>query len=627
MCGIAGYISRGFDSTGEKAVKNMMNRMIHRGPDSFGQYSEGSVFFGHRRLAIIDVTSAGHQPMVVNDIALTFNGEIYNFRELREELEELGHEFVSRSDTEVLLKSYLAWGNACVQRFRGMFAFAIWDGHRKTLICARDPFGKKPLYYHFSSGKFIFASEPEALVSGLVRRPEISAPGVACYLLKGYFPLGETIYQTIQSVPPGTVMTWDLSEQGLEMWRYTELKFSLAGGKPEVGRKNLVGLCDRALESSIDRRLVSDVPIGTLLSGGVDSSLVTLIAAEQSGPPLQSFTVSFEQEEFDETSYAVEVAKKKDINHHIVSQKMADLPETLENLVAAFGEPFGDPSAIPSYWVFNSLKNHVTVALTGDGGDEVFAGYKGFKLFDLRSKLSIFSGTTDLVPLNWMLTLTHNRSRRVREAGYFLAALRKSSSDAYYLFHQSGWTELWRKRAMRPEMWRATGESTIDQRDRETFENAGKGDMERYLNMMLERLAQYFLVKIDRTSMAHSIEARSPMLDIDLISLTQNLSPQQLIRGGEEKSLLKEILSARMGKKFSYRTKMGFTPPLEKWLRDESTRSWLERRLTDPESLSYAVFQPERIREMLYQENSADHSGRIWKLIFLNEWHRKAYLQ
>lgn len=177
---------------------------------------------------------------------------------------------------------------------------------------------------------------------------------------------------------------------------------------------------------------------------------------------------------------------------------MADLPETLDSLIDAFGEPFGDPSAIPSYWVFNALKDNVTVALTGDGGDEVFAGYKGVKLFYLRNLLSAFSGATDFLPLANMLTLIHNRRRRVREAGYILAALRKNASDAYYLLHQSGWTEPWRKRMMRPEMWRATGESIIDQNDRAAFEAAGKGELERYLNMMLERLAQYFLVKIDR---------------------------------------------------------------------------------------------------------------------------------
>lgn len=626
MCGITGYVSREIDPKGRHAVERMTRRLIHRGPDDSGIYTAGGINLGHRRLSILDLSPKGHQPMVAGDAVLTFNGEIYNYRELRAELESLGISFNSNGDTEVLLKSYLTWGIDCIRRFRGMFAFAIWDGHRRRLICGRDPFGKKPFYYHFDGARLIFASEPEALVTGLTKRPELDAPCVAHYLLKGYMPLKKSIYQSINTLPPANVMTWDLISTELKLERYVEVGFNLAENSRKYDRAVLLEECEGALKQSVRRRLASDVPIGTLLSGGVDSSLVTMLAAESSSDMQKAFTISFDEQGFDETPFASQVAAISAVPHHIIEGKNHNLPSMLDQLLTVFGEPFGDPSAIPSYLVFNSLKNHVTVALTGDGGDEVFAGYKGVRLFHLRKMLLAFSGATDLMPMAGMLMLIHHRNRRLREAGYFLAALREKSSDAYYMLHQSGWTELWRKRAMRPEMWRATDESQIDQNDRDAFVAAGKGDLERYLNMMLERLAQYFLVKIDRTSMANSIEARSPMLDADLISLTQNLSSEQLVKGGEEKSLLKEILETRMGREFSRRKKMGFTPPLGNWLASPQTRSWLEDRLTDPESLSYAVFKPESIRQLLNKTGGTDHSGRIWKLIFLNEWHRKAYL-
>ena len=606
-------------------VYRMMDLIAHRGPDDEGVYDGEEACLGNRRLAIIDLSPSGHQPMHDDQSVLVFNGEIYNFKELRKELEGEGVKFTTRSDTEVLLRGFRTWGEEVVSRLNGMFAFAIWDGRKRQLFCARDPFGKKPFYFHWASGRFVFASEIEAVASALDRRPEPDYRGISHYLLKGYFPPGRSVYDSIDTLKAGHILKVDLSESSLSHTPYWRGRFEL-GRSAETSEIHTADACNELVGASIKRRFRSDVPVGVLLSGGVDSSLVTLLSSEKSGSEMQTFTVAFDESAYDESRYAAQVASRIEAPHTYVKISMDSLPKEVSRLVEVYGEPFGDYSAIPTYHLFEALKTRVKVALTGDGGDEVFAGYKSVKLFQFRAAASKYFPNMNLLGGSIADSLIYSRSRKLRQLGHALISVRPDGAEAFYSLYREGWTRHWRESMMRPEAWVQGGGSDLEQDEAQNFNNSGRDDLERYLNRSLERLTQLFLVKIDRASMAHSIEARCPLLDVDVFEWASGLPKDVLLRNGEPKSILKNQLSSWMGSDFTRRPKMGFTPPLSKWLREEGNVRWIEERLTNKESFAYSIFAPEQVRRLLQRHISGrDNTGRIWKLLFLNEWHSRFY--
>lgn len=621
MCGIAGMVSSVPIKGAGTRIKRMMDLLAHRGPDDEGRYEEENVCLGHRRLSIIDLSSGGHQPMIDGKNVLVFNGEIYNHNELRKEMELKGMFFNSRTDTEVLLRGYRVWGDKVVNRLEGMFAFALWDGERNRLYCGRDPFGKKPFYYYRDSRIFVFASEVEAVVAGLVSRPYIDYKGLSSYLLKGYFAPGRSVYESIHTLKAGHCLEVENKSDNFRYWPYWQARFEF-GATVSIDHKKTIDLCGNLISLAVQRRLQSDVPVGVLLSGGVDSSLVTIMASAHNQSQIQTFNASFKGTSYDESRYAREVSLHADTNHTDIDVAMDNIPELISRIVKAYGEPFGDLSAIPTFCLFEGLKPYVKVALTGDGGDEVFAGYEDAKLFLLRSALSPILGITGFLGKRIPYYLIQSQSKKCRRLGFALITLGASGSDVFNSLRTEGWTSMWRKQLMRQEAWRLTGEDELENEDAGNFRLSGHNDLEMYLNITLERLIQSFLVKIDRASMAHSIEARCPLLDVKLFEWARTLPKPILFKNGVPKSILKELLDIRMGTSFSKRTKMGFTPPIGEWFRRDENIHWLERRLIGKDSFVLTLFEPTGIRRLIsLHRKGQDHTGRLWRLLFLNEWH------
>lgn len=623
MCGIAGIVAIQLPSDSSVRVGRMSDLIAHRGPDAAGVWSDSHACLGHRRLSIIDLSPAGRQPMADDrGNVLVFNGEIYNHAALRTELEGAGVVFHSRTDSEVLLHGYRVWGRDVITKIRGMFSFALWDGPRRILFCGRDPFGKKPFYYHCEGGRIVFASEIEATVAGLDRRPRLDSVGLSHYLFKDYFAPGQTVYESVRTLKPSSFLEFSAVSGELRCGPYREMRFAL-GTSGETSACS----CESLLGVGVERRLQSDVPLGVLLSGGVDSSLVAYMAAERSSARLQTFTAAFRGTSFDESRYAEKIAKLIGSDHREIGIRGSALPDMLARLVPAYGEPFGDDSAIAAFSLFEGLKPHVKVALTGDGGDEVFAGYKDVVLFLLRTAFRPLTGAAQPLPLGSLEALARDRSSRLRKIGYLLLSMRVDGADVFKQLSRGAWGDYWRERTMRPEAYEATGRGWIEEHVAAQFRSSGDTDLERYLNLCLERLSQSYLVKIDRASMAHSIEARCPLLDADLFDWASRLPSNVLLPRFRRKAILKDLLKARVPGGFADRAKMGFTAPLSDWLRMPKNQAWVLEGLTDPESLAYSLFQPERLRDMVQQHlQGFDHTGRLWKLMWLNEWHSRYVL-
>ncbi|MCK5019381.1 MAG: asparagine synthase (glutamine-hydrolyzing), partial [Candidatus Peribacteraceae bacterium] len=573
MCGIAGIIE--FNGNPDvKRLNEMLNLLSHRGPDNSGVFQNKNTCLGHRRLSIIDLSFKANQPMVYeNKAAVVYNGEIYNFLELRKILQDKGYSFKSNSDTETLLLGYLHWGEDIVNRIKGFFSFAIWDMKKQMLFCARDPFGKKPFYYYWNREKFVFPSEVEAVIKGIAFRPEPNYEGLSHYFLKGYFEPGHSAYKNIYTLKAGHILRFDTKRRYLEAHPYFVPKFSL--DKVNISYEDALQESERLMEQAVKRRLMADVPLGTLLSGGVDSSLATLFASKMTSEPVSAFTISFKENEFDELPYAEKVANNPNINHMIRNVSDTNLISFLPKLVEAYGEPFGDYSAIPTYQVFKAIKQSLKVVLTGDGGDEVFGGYRGADMYLLREKIQPFAKFFSFLFYGWPDVSLSSKHRLIRQLSHACVAMRFNGADAFYSLYRDSWTKSWRRRLMRKEGWIRCGEDMVERDFRKKYEATGKTDMERYLNLTFERLTELFLVKVDRASMAHSIEVRCPMLDVDLFDFTSKLPAKILFHNNTKKSIPKEILAQKMGKRLAFRKKMGFTPPLNLWLRDKKNIEWM----------------------------------------------------
>lgn len=601
----------------------MLDFIGHRGPDHKGTFQDKNICLGHCRLSIIDLSSNANQPMVCKDRAvIVHNGEIYNFMGLRKELEAEGYVFKSHCDTEVLLFGYVQWGEDIINKIKGFFSFAIWDIGKQMLFCARDPFGKKPFYYYWDKQRFIFASEIEALVKGIGFRPKINYEGISSYLLKGYFEPGFSVYKNIHTLKAGHFLRLDIDKGSLEINPYCIPTFHL--GEINIGYEEACNESEKLLKEAVKRRLTSDVPLGTLLSGGVDSSLVTLSASENSAEPINAFTISFREKEFDESKYAKEVVEGSQINHKIISVSDIDLISLLSKMVQVYGEPFGDYSCLPTYQVFEAVKTYLKVVMTGDGGDEVFGGYIGVEMYLLRKALQPCLKYFSFLSSGWTEMFLCSRYRLFRQLAHASLAVHFEGIDAFYSLYRDSWTQRQRKHFMRKEGWIKTGEDEVEKALRLKYKNAGSTDMERYLNLMLERQTELFLVKTDRASMAHSIEVRCSMLDIDLFNFVSKLPEKILFHDKIRKSILKTILARKMRKQFVYRRKMGFTPPLSRWLREKNISQWAESKLLNPKGIIYELFEAKGIRQIIREhQRGYNHTARLWKLLFLEEWFEK----
>lgn len=601
-----------------------MCRVIeHRGPDSRGAFVDRNVALGIQRLAIIDV-EGGDQPIFNEDesIAVVMNGEIYNHRRLRRELEKVGHRFRSRADTEVLVHLYEEHGDRLVDHLRGMFAFALWDGRRQRLLCARDRVGKKPLYWTRRGSRYSFASEVRSLLQdpGLVR--EVDARAIDAYLTFQYVPHPMSAFRGVYKLPPASTLVVEAGGEKVD--RYWSLDYSrkLNGVPIQELEERLL----RLLREATRIRLMSDVPLGAFLSGGIDSSAVVAAMAEASSEPVKTFSIGFDDPSFDELRYARLVAERFGTDHHEFEVR----PEALEimpRLARHYGDPFADPSAIPSFYLAELTGRHVTVALNGDGGDESFAGYGRYA----RSQLV---GRLDWLPRPLQQaapSLTRLLGRDGHESSYRYRAHRLAHALAMDPWERYCRTLTAFDRERRDALLSADFKAEMSRPDAEETHgqiwNASR--TEEVVDRMLDvDVATYLpgdlLPKIDIATMAHSLEARSPFLDHELMEFAASLPSEMKLNGSNGKAILKSALRSTLPPSILHRPKMGFGVPLESWFRG-ALRDLPAERLLDPAALARGYFERPAIERLIaeHQQGAADHSLRLWTLLALETWHRE----
>ena len=624
MCGIAGLVfTDPSHPVDRELLRRMTDVMAHRGPDAHGFHVGRGVGLGHRRLSIIDV-SGGDQPMFNEDRTkcVVFNGEIYNFQELRPELEARGHRFATRSDTETIVHAYEEYGEQCVERFRGMFAFALWDDTRRRLLLARDRVGKKPLYYLHNAEGLYFASELKALLQDAALKRVVDPEALDGYFSFGAVPAPRTILQGVAQVQPAHYLVWEAGQ--LRIVEYWDVPYGTILHRSEGETLEAFG---EVFDEAVRLRMISDVPLGAFLSGGVDSSAVVVAMARHSDRPVVTTSVGFMERAYSELDHARAVSQTVRSDHHeVVVQPRA--VEILPRLVWHLDEPFADSSALPTYYVSKAARERVTVALSGDGGDEVFAGYQrryGLNRWEarLRRWLPPWVRERVLGPIGRIYPKADWLPRPLR-AKYLLQNLGMTFEQAYFndlsLFRPEE-----KARLLSPEFAsQLNGSDPFDTFARHFDRVRGLDTLNRLLYVDLKTwLANDILVKVDRMSMANSLEVRSPLLDHKVIEFAATVPPELKYRGRVSKYLLKRHLEGRVPRSVIYRSKQGFEIPVAAWLRGE-LREMSEDLLVSPRALGRGYVRPGRVREIwgAHQRKERNHSAQLWALMVLELWHR-----
>lgn len=626
MCGIAGIADFAGRPIPLPLVRSMCDAIRHRGPDDEGLVSlpldeharagAPSAVLGSRRLSIIDV-EGGHQPISNEDrsVWVVFNGEIYNFADLRERLQRAGHRFATRSDTECLVHLYEDLGDRFVAELDGMFALALWDDRAKRLILARDRFGKKPLLYAEHGGRFWFGSEFQALLVDPDIRRELDCAALDEYLAFMSVPAPSTIYRQIRKVPPGHALVRERG--GSRLWRYWSLAYA---PKLRIGRQEAIAELRRLLTDAVRKRLVSEVPLGAFLSGGVDSSGVVAIMAQLMNRPVKTFSIGFDEEPYNELPHANAVAVRYATEHHEFKVRPHAV-EVLPTLVRHYGEPYADSSAIPSFYLARLTRQHVTVALNGDGGDEMFAGYGWHLAARLvgswqRLPMPVRRGIEGLAAA--AAPLSAGRRSIVTRAARFLAGAGRGRAAQY-----RAWLSVF-SADLRAELYQSAPPPASDPLD-EMF--AATSALDAVDAMLAADVAWYLptdlLVKMDIATMANSLEARSPFLDTRLAEFAAVLPSEWKLRGITSKYLLKSALADLVPAANLHRRKQGFAVPIGTWFRGE-LREFLADHVLSATFNARGLFRPDVVRRLFddHQASRADYSHHLWTLLMLELWFR-----
>ena len=625
MCGIAGFA---FTDARHPVDRELLGRMTdvlrHRGPDADGFHLGPGVGLGHRRLSIIDL-STGDQPMYneTRSVAVVFNGEIYNFAELARELEARGHTFASRSDTETLVHAYEDFGLEFVKRLRGMFAFALWDESRRRLVLGRDRAGKKPLYYHVDGERLVFASEIKALLRDPSIKRRVSVEGLSDYFTFGVIPAPGTVFQDIRQIPPGHLLIWERGQARLH--EYWDVVFDNTGpATPDAASEAFSALFDEAVRM----RMVADVPLGAFLSGGIDSSAVVASMARQSARPVVTTSVGFAERTHSELEHARVVAAALGTEHHellVRPDAITDLPR----LVWHLDQPFADSSALPTYYVSRAARERVTVALSGDGGDELFAGYqRRYGIHRLEQRLrrlipgSVRRGV--LAPLSRIYPRSESIPRPLR-LKLVLSNLGQSFERAYFN-DMSLFLDEEKRELCTPELLSQARHHDPIAGFARHFDRVRDADpLSRVLYVDFKTwLANDILVKVDRMSMACSLEVRAPLLDHKIVEFAASLPPQLKFRGSVSKYLLKRHVAERLPAADVHRPKQGFELPLATWLRAD-LREMAHDLLFSTQAAGRGYVRPEAVRRLwdTHQSGARNQASKLWALMVLELWHRQ----
>ncbi len=620
MCGIAGIYHRSGTPPGDwKTVLERMTRtLVHRGPDDEGYFIDDHIGLGHRRLSVIDLET-GRQPISNEDgtVWVVFNGEIYNYADLTALLEHKGHVFRTRSDTEAIVHAYEEWGVSCLDRFRGMFAFAVWDQRRRRLFLARDRLGKKPLYYATVGDAFIFGSEIKALLAfpGLDRTLDLEA--VNDYLTLRYVPREKSIFRQIRKLPAGHCLVAE--DGGARARCYWDIHF----GRAPAGDGSAAGDVAALLRQAVALRLRSDVPLGAFLSGGLDSSAVVGLMAEAAQSPVTTTSIGFPEAEFDELPYARLVARHFNTAHHERVVMPAAL-DVLDRLVWHYDEPFADSSAVPTYYVAQLARAHVTVALSGDGGDESFAGYRRY-FFDVRENMVRALVPAALRrPVFGLLGALYPKADvlpQIFRGKAFLSNLARTPWDAY-LYSVSGIHDDDRTRLLSGDVRRALAGYHTGELFEDLYRAAdGPDSLSRiqYIDFKTY-LPDDILTKVDRASMAHSLEVRCPLLDHHLVEYVAALPSALKLKGAHTKLVLKEAVRGLLPPEILARPKMGFLMPINLWLRT-ALRPLLHDHVLAP--TRHDLFDPSTVRLLCREHESGrrDRATELWIILMFNLWY------
>jgi asparagine synthase (glutamine-hydrolysing) len=626
MCGICGIVdTRDRRPIDRSLVSRMTESLHHRGPDEHGVHFEPGVGLGHRRLSIIDL-STGQQPLYNEDgsVVVTYNGEIYNYQTLIPELTALGHVFHTRSDTEVVVHAWEAWGAECVTRFRGMFAFALWDRNRETLFLARDRLGVKPLYYALlADGTLVFGSELKALLAHGGLPTAIDPHAVEEYFALGYVPEPRTIFAAAKKLPPAHTLTVRRGRPVPEPARYWDPSFTLDA---RLTAQDAATELTTRLDESVRLRLVSEVPLGAFLSGGVDSSAVVASMAKASTEAVNTCSIAFADPAFDESRYAQMVADRYR-TRHFVDRVESDDFDLIDSLARTYDEPYADSSAIPTYRVCQLARRHVTVALSGDGGDENFGGYGRYRhhLAEERVRAAL--------PLSLRATLFGALGRaypkadwapRVFRAKSTFEALGRDTVAAY--FHGVSILRDDMRKSLYSARFRAElgGYNAVEVFRRHAA-MAGTGDplaLVQYLDLKTYLVGD-INTKVDRASMAHSLEVREPLMDHRLVEWLARLPSSFKVRDGESKWLLKKAMEPRLPREVLYRRKMGFAVPLARWFRGP-LRERLREAMAGERLAGCGIFEPAYLQALVdgHQSGTRDYSAPLWTLLMFDAFLR-----
>lgn len=626
MCGIAGYYGRG----NEEVLKAMATAIKYRGPDDEGYYIDGAVGLAHKRLSIIDLSSQGHQPMAdeSGNVQVIFNGEIYNFEDLRETIKSK-HTFKGHSDTEVIAHLYEDIGQEVFSKLEGMFAIALYDKKEGKLILARDRMGKKPLYYGIFEGTLIFGSELKALIQHPLFERKLDVVSLNKYLQYEYVPTPHTIFKNVYKLEPGHYAVFDGSN--LLKTRFWNIPIEQLN-EENLSTRDLVSRFDTLLNDAVKKRLASDVPLGVFLSGGIDSSTIAYyaqkIAEERSLPAVKTFSIGFKEDSFDESKFARSVAAHLGTEHHEKILSAGDSLSIIPKIIDELDEPMSDPSIIPTYLLSQFAKENVTVALGGDGGDELLSGYDTFIADKLASAYEVvpfplrkyfIEKIVPLLPVSSKNMSFDFRAKKFISGFYgdkryrnqrWLGAFNKSERAA--LFKSGIWQDL-RDVNEFDDIDRYVSELNINDYDKELTYI--------YLRMyMMDNV----LVKVDRASMYNSLEVRSPFLDTDVVRFLVNVPKRLKLRGFTSKYLLKKLMDGKLPHDVINRKKKGFGIPLSKWLNNE-LKALCESALSSAEISSQGLFNPEYV-EKLKQDHfsgASDNRKQLWNLMIFSLWHKK----
>jgi asparagine synthase (glutamine-hydrolysing) len=623
MCGIAGFadgrrlgVPPDDDTDARVRLGRMCAAMRHRGPDDEGLHVEGGVGIGMRRLSIIDLHT-GHQPIHNEDrtIAVVFNGEIYNYRALRAALEARGHRFSTATDTETIVHAYEEWGEDAFARLRGMFGIALWDRRTRTLLLARDRVGIKPLYYAVSGDRIAFGSEIKAILAGQSTTPAVDAAALDHYLAFLYTPRDASIFSGIHKLPPGHLLRWrDGRADVRAYWRLpTEERSPADEGEA-------TDALEAVLRDAVQSHLMSDVPLGAFLSGGIDSSLVVALMAEASSRPVKTFSIGFDDPRYDELEHARVVARHFGTDHHEFVVK-PDALAILDDLIRHFDEPFGDTSAIPTWYVSELARRHVTVVLSGDGGDELFGGYDRYVPHPRVAAFDRWAppGSRTLAGLMWP-RLPHGVTGK-NFLRHVAGDDRSRYLDQLTYFHPDE-----RQALLGADVRRELGGADAESRLGEHFARLEAlpwpaqmmhFDFETYL-------PEDILTKVDRMSMAHSIESRVPLLDHAVVEQAARLPAHLKIRNGRRKHILKEVAARHLPSEVLSRRKQGFAVPVETWFRG-SLRGFFREVLLSPRARQRGYFDNRFVARLVreHERGDRDHTPRLWGLVVFEVWHRQ----